>query len=65
MDYETVCAQLEALTADVPYEIANLANGAALLWQFLPDINWAGFYLRQYRINATIGIIQQVPSKNC
>lgn len=45
MDYETVCAQLEALTADVPYEIANLANGAALLWQFLPDINWAGFYL--------------------
>lgn len=45
MDYETVCAQLEALTADVPYEIANSANGAALLWQFLPDINWAGFYL--------------------
>src|SRR5262245_44861513 len=25
--------------------IANLANTAALLWQFLPDINWAGFYL--------------------
>ena len=22
-------------------------------------------FLRQYRINATIGIIQQVPSKNC
>ena len=25
--------------------IANLANAAALLWQELPDINWAGFYL--------------------
>jgi GAF domain-containing protein len=25
--------------------IANLANTAALLWQELPDINWAGFYL--------------------
>ena len=24
-----------------------------------------GFFLRQYRINATIRIIQQVPSKNC
>ena len=25
--------------------IANLANASALLWQYLPDINWAGFYL--------------------
>ena len=25
--------------------IANLSNAAALLWQNLPDINWAGFYL--------------------
>ena len=24
--------------------IANMANVAALLWQFLPDINWSGFY---------------------
>lgn len=27
--------------------IANLANTAALLWQYLPDINWAGFYLHK------------------
>ena len=32
------------MTEDVPYETANLANAAALLWQTLPDINWAGFY---------------------
>jgi L-methionine (R)-S-oxide reductase len=25
--------------------VANLANTAALLWQELADINWAGFYL--------------------
>ena len=25
--------------------IANLANASALLWQHLPRINWAGFYL--------------------
>ncbi len=24
--------------------IANMANVAALLWQFLPDVNWTGFY---------------------
>lgn len=24
--------------------IANMANSAALIWQFLPDLNWAGFY---------------------
>lgn len=36
--------QLAALVEDVPYEIANLANASALLWQALPDINWVGFY---------------------
>lgn len=44
-DYRLLLAQLEALTEDVPYPIANLANAAALLWESLPDINWAGFYL--------------------
>ncbi len=24
--------------------VANMANVAALVWQFLPDLNWAGFY---------------------
>lgn len=27
------------------HPISNLANAAALLWDALPDINWAGFYL--------------------
>ena len=45
VDYEALCAQLRALTDGVPYEIANFANAAALLWEFLPEINWAGFYL--------------------
>ena len=43
-DYEILAAQLTALTEDVPYEIANLSNASALLWEHLPDINWAGFY---------------------
>ena len=44
VDFNALCAQLAALTEDVPYEIANLSNASALLWEHLPDINWAGFY---------------------
>lgn len=45
VNYGFVCQQLEALTQSVPHKIANLANAAALLWESLPDINWAGFYV--------------------
>jgi GAF domain-containing protein len=34
----------DALTLDEPDSIANMANVAALIWEFLPDLNWAGFY---------------------
>ena len=43
-DYQLLLQQLSALTEGIPYEVANLANASALLWQELPDINWAGFY---------------------
>ena len=43
-DYEALEKSLGALIRDIPYETANLANASALLWQSLPDINWAGFY---------------------
>ena len=44
VDYDSLAAQLSALTDGIPYEIANLSNASALLWEMLPDINWAGFY---------------------
>ena len=44
VNYDLICQQLAALTDGIPYEVANLANASALLWQELPDINWAGFY---------------------
>ena len=44
VNYETLTLQLKALTDGIPYETANLANAAALLWEYLPEINWAGFY---------------------
>ena len=43
-NYDQVARQLAALTEGVPYEVANLANASALLWQEMPDINWVGFY---------------------
>lgn len=44
-DYKYLNDLLAALTRDVPHPVANLANASALLWQHLPDINWAGFYM--------------------
>ncbi|TPG22550.1 GAF domain-containing protein [Sphingomonas koreensis] len=42
--YRDLLSSLDALTADEPDAIANMANAAALIWQYLPDLNWAGFY---------------------
>ena len=42
--YPLIARQLAALTEGIPYEVANLANASALLWQELPDLNWVGFY---------------------
>ncbi|MAX00187.1 MAG: hypothetical protein CMN72_11225 [Sphingomonas sp.] len=42
--YRDLESALDALTADEPDAIANMANVAALIWQYLPDLNWAGFY---------------------
>lgn len=41
-----ILEKLAALMEGVPYRTANLANASALLWQELPDLNWAGFYER-------------------
>ena len=34
----------DALTTGEADAVANMANVAALLWQLMPDLNWAGFY---------------------
>lgn len=46
MNYTDLKKQLQSLTEDCPYVTANLANASALLFENLPDINWAGFYER-------------------
>ncbi len=42
--YRQLVAAADALTADEPDPVANMANVAALLAEFLPQLNWAGFY---------------------
>ena len=44
-DFDALCRDLSALTEGVPYVIANLANTAALLWERMEGLNWAGFYI--------------------
>ena len=42
--YADLIAAADAITRDESDAIANMANVAALIWQFLPNLNWAGFY---------------------
>lgn len=42
--YRELHGALDALTAGEADGIANMANAAALVWQYVPDLNWAGFY---------------------
>ena len=42
--YRQLCEAADALTSGEPDPVANMANVAALIWEFVPDLNWAGFY---------------------
>lgn len=42
--YADLLTALDGLTAGESDAVANMANVAALLWETLPGINWAGFY---------------------
>ena len=43
--YTELTGQLRALLTGERDWLANLANAAALVFNALPDLNWAGFYL--------------------
>ena len=42
--YRDLASALESLVAGEADPVANMANAAALIWESLPDLNWAGFY---------------------
>lgn len=45
MDKTLLCAQLEGLAEQEDWYVPLFANAAALLWETLENINWAGFYI--------------------
>ena len=42
--YRELAGAAAALVSGEPDPVANMANVAALIWQFVPQLNWAGFY---------------------
>jgi GAF domain-containing protein len=48
-DYASLADELNGLLAGEQDLVANAANTAALLFDALPDINWAGFYFLRAR----------------
>ena len=45
MDYKLLNKQMEALAEASHNFLPVLANASALIYESLPDLNWAGFYL--------------------
>jgi L-methionine (R)-S-oxide reductase len=62
--YKELNVMLEGLIGDESDWLANAANAAALLYQMLPDINWAGFYLMK-KGQLVLGPFQGKPACVC
>jgi GAF domain-containing protein len=59
--YEELARQARGLLASERDPIANAANLTALIWQTLPDLNWAGFYFLKGR-ELVLGPFQGKPA---
>ena len=44
-DYSLLTAQLRAYAETDAWYLPLLSNASALVWDALPDLNWAGFYV--------------------
>lgn len=47
---QALSALLGPASHSIASRYAGLANASALLWWYLPDINWAGFYVTNFEI---------------
>ncbi|CAD1795577.1 GAF domain-containing protein [Xanthomonas arboricola pv. juglandis] len=59
--YAQLTAQAQALVHGEPDRIANAANLAALIFNSLPSLNWAGFYFYDGR-ELVVGPFQGLPA---
>ncbi|QND49823.1 GAF domain-containing protein [Rhizobium lusitanum] len=60
--YRELAGQLQALLDGEADPIANAANTSALIFQMLPDLNWAGFYFLQSDEELVLGPFQGKPA---
>lgn len=62
MFYRELGVQLEALLSGESDPIANAANTSALMFQMMPDLNWAGFYFLHSEDELLLGPFQGKPA---
>jgi len=60
--YRELSQQLEALLTGESDMIANAANTSALMFQMMPELNWAGFYLLKSEGELVLGPFQGKPA---
>jgi L-methionine (R)-S-oxide reductase len=60
--YRDIQGQLAGLLSGEGDAIANAANTSALLFQMMPDINWAGFYFLETDEELLLGPFQGKPA---
>lgn len=59
--YKDLIQAAAALVAGERDPVANMANLSALIWQFVPQLNWAGFY-RMVEGELVLGPFQGKPA---
>ena len=60
--YRELSEQLRGLLAGEPDPIANAANTAALIFEMVPELNWAGFYFLREGRELVLGPFQGKPA---
>jgi L-methionine (R)-S-oxide reductase len=60
--YRDLCQQLRSLLEGEHDPIANAANTSALLFDLMPDVNWAGFYFLRGGNELVVGPFQGKPA---
>jgi GAF domain-containing protein len=59
--YRDLASALAGLVEGEPDPVANMANSIALIWETLPELNWAGFY-RNFGDELVVGPFQGRPA---
>jgi GAF domain-containing protein len=60
--YRELAEQMASLVHGEPDEIANAANCSALLFEQMPNLNWAGFYFLKSPDELVVGPFQGKPA---